>query len=176
MDIFFDGWSDIIQILITAPLIYLLVVICTRVSGKRSTSQMNNFDWIVTVAIGSLVGSAVISKSITIAEAVAAIGALFALQYLFTLAARHSRRVEGWIKADPKLVFENGNFLERAMDEERLTRNEVLAAIREAGHRSLEEVHFVILESDARFSVVARGQGEVDRDLVASIRRDEISP
>lgn len=173
MDMFFDGWSNIVQILITAPLIYLLVIAGTRLSGKRSTSQMNNFDWIVTVAIGSLVGSAVISESISIAEAVVGIGALFVLQYFLTLASRYSSRVEAVVKANPKLLFENGRFIERAMSDERITRNEVLAAIREAGHRRLDEVHFVILESDARFSVIARGKAELDGDLVAHVSREE---
>lgn len=173
MDIFFDGWEGLIRILVSAPLVYIAVIVFTRLAGKRSTSQMNNFDWIVTVAIGSLVGSTIILESMTVGEGLFAIALLFVLQYVATLASRHSTRVEDVIKSSPKLLFENGRFLEPAMDDERITRNEVLAAIRESGYRHLEEVQYVILESDAQFSVIARGPGGIGSDVLNNVRREE---
>ena len=41
----FDGWEGILKILIAAPIMYISVVVAIRIIGKRSTSQMNNFDW-----------------------------------------------------------------------------------------------------------------------------------
>lgn len=175
-DFLFDGWTGIAKILIAAPVIYILVVALTRVSGKRSASQMNNFDWIVTVAIGSLVASAVLSQGVAIAEAALAITALFALQYGFTLGARRWGKVERLLKARPKILLAHGEFDEAAMDAERVTRSEILAAIRESGNRRLDEVEYVILESDARFSVIARGEHPLDEAVLATIRRPEGAP
>lgn len=165
----FDGWAGIAKVLIAAPVIYALVVALTRVSGKRSTSQMNNFDWIVTVAIGSLVATGLVSSSVTLAESAVAIAVLFGLQYALTHAARRSRGIERMLKAKPKILFADGEFRQDALDEERVTRSEVLAAIREQGYRRLDEVHYVILESDARFSVIARGESQMDDAVVANL-------
>ena len=51
--IFHDGWKDYVRIGLAAPVIYLTIIAFIRLAGKRSTSQMNNFDWVVMVALGA---------------------------------------------------------------------------------------------------------------------------
>lgn len=153
--VFFDGWSNIISTSILAPLVYLSIILFIRLSGKRSTSQMNNFDWIVTVAMGSLVGSALVLEDVTLAESLFAIGLLMLLQYLFTFGATHFRWVEKLIKSEPRLLYDNG-YRKEAMQKERITESEILAAMREDGIARIEDVRFVVLETDASFSVIGR--------------------
>lgn len=157
-DIFFDGWGNIVSILICAPLAYLAVIAFIRLSGKRSTSQMNNFDWIVTVAMGSLVASNLVLEDVTLVEALVAIGALMGLQYLFTLGAARYDWVERLIKSKPAVLYDRG-YCRDAMSRERVTENEIGAAIRENGLHDLSDIRWVILESDASFSVIAAGDG-----------------
>lgn len=68
--IFFDGLESLIRTVIPGALLYVAVVLAVRIFGKRSTSQMNNFDWIVTVGSGSLLASGVLLKDVTVLEAV----------------------------------------------------------------------------------------------------------
>lgn len=164
-DIFFDGWGNIVSIAVTAPLVYLAIIAFIRLSGKRSTSQMNNFDWIVTVAMGSLVGSLLVIEDVTLAEAVFAIGLLMGLQYLFTLGAARFDWVERIIKSRPALLFD-GDFRRSAMREERITESEISAAVRENGLNRLSDVRWVVLESDASFSVVPRQTDHHQNDLI----------
>ena len=152
--LWFDGWSGLISILAAAPVLYLAVIAMIRLSGKRSTAQMNNFDWIVTVAMGSLVGTGLVNTSVSIAECLTAIGGLLLLQYIATLFARRSHLVRDAIKSTPRLVYDDG-FLDEALTAERVTEEEVRAAIRERGHASITDVRWVVLETDGTFSVIA---------------------
>lgn len=61
--LFFDNIDKLGRIVLTAVTVYVLIVIITKVSGKRSTSQLNNFDWIVTVMIGSLGASTIVKET-----------------------------------------------------------------------------------------------------------------
>ncbi len=158
--IIYDGSDLLVKMLVSAPFLYAAVILFIRIAGKRSTSQMNNFDWIVTVAMGSLVGSGLILKDVQLAEALTAIFALMALQYLATWLAMRSPAMERAIKAEPRLLVRDGRFLKDAMRKERVTEAEILAALRENGVRSLDAVRFVILESDARFSVISDREQE----------------
>jgi len=151
---FFDGWEGIIKILISAPVIYLSIILIVRVSGKRSTSQMNNFDWIVTVAIGSISASGVIFDSVSIVECLLAIGLLLLFQGLLTKTIMHSKTVHKMVKARPTLLVHNGDYLEDALIGERVTKEEVLAALRENGLHTVEDAKWVILENDASLSVI----------------------
>ena len=158
-------WDHVLNVLVTAPLLYLAVVVFVRVSGKRSTSKMNTFDWIVTVAIGSIVGSGVISTSVPLAPALTAIGALLLLQYGITKASSYSSRFRNLVNAPPTLVYFRGEFYEGAMHTERVARAEILTAARENGYASMDGVEAVILEPDGDLSVL----GQTDAAVYATL-------
>ncbi|MEM6353645.1 MAG: YetF domain-containing protein [Cyanobacteria bacterium P01_D01_bin.14] len=157
----FDGWSGIIKILIAAPVMYVAVIAAIRIVGKRSTSQMNNFDWVVTVAIGSLTASGIILDSVTVIEALTAIALLLGAQYLLTKSILSSDTLAKLVKTSPTLLVHDGHFVYEALRRERVTPSEVMAALRENGLISIDEAKWVILETDATFSVIPKG----DRDF-----------
>lgn len=148
--------SSLLRVLITGPVIYLLVVAAVRVSGKRSTSQMNNFDWIVVVMIGSVAASGVILDTVPLIEAVAAIAILMGAQWLLTWATYRWQWLNDLIRARPTVLFERGTWYTERMAKERIVESEIYAAVREAGKDSFEEVEAVVLETDACLSVIGR--------------------
>ncbi len=155
-NVFFGGWDSVIRIVVTTPLIYLTIILYVRLFGKRSTSKMNAFDWIVTVAMGSIVASTVVLKDVTVVDGAAAIGGLLCLQWAFTKFTSMSSDVEDVVKTSPTLVLHHGEYLEEAMKRERVSRQEVRAAVREAGIACEEDVLAVVLETDASFSVIGQ--------------------
>ena len=151
---FFDSWRDLLQIAITVPIIYLFVIVAVRVVGKRSTSQMNNFDWIVTVAIGSIAGAGIMRKGSAIVETILAISLLLLLQWLLTTAVRTNKSLQHLVKARPTLLVHEGKFIEQSMRQERITQGEVLSALRVSGLTAVNQAKWVILEPDASLSVI----------------------
>lgn len=154
--IFFDNWNDLLRVLITVPFVYLGIILATRVTGKRSTSQMNNFDWVVTVATGAIAGTTILQKSITVSEGVLAIAFLLFLQWLLTKVVYRNSTVAKVVKARPALLVDRGEYLHDAMQHERITEGEIMAALRNEGLINIDEVQWVILEADATFSVIPK--------------------
>lgn len=152
--IFFENWRELGRVAISAPVVYLVIILFIRVSGKRSTSQMNNFDWIVTVALGSVVGSSIILKDVVLAEAFLAMLLLLGMQYCLTTLTSRFTLVANMVQATPTVLFLQGQFCYDAMRAERVNEQEVRSAIREAGILDLSEVGAVILETDANMSVL----------------------
>ena len=171
VDIFYDGWEDFAQIALAVPVVYFTVIAFIRFAGKRSTSQMNNFDWVVTVALGSIAGSAVILDSVTVLEALFAIGLLLLLQWILTFVIARSDAVAETIKANPRLLVYKGEFLDDNIRDERLTHPEVMAALRENGLTHVRQAESVILETDASFSVIA----SADKTVARSDFSDKVS-
>ena len=161
-----SGTDPLLQVLVSTPLIYVAVIVMVRVSGKRTTAQMNNFDWLVTVAMGSLIASGMISKSNSVATVAFAIAVLLVLQWIVTRSVFASDRMERLVKAEPRLLVSDGRMLEDAMKAERVASSEILAAVREAGCTHLEDVAAVVLETDGSFSVFPRSS--VQLPLAAS--------
>ena len=167
-----DG-ADALRIALAVPLLYGAVIAFVRVSGKRTTSQMNGFDWVVTVANGSLLASGMLPGGASAIEAALAIAILFALQWLVTFAVSRSGAAEEAVKATPRLLLHRGEPLRDAMLAERVNLSELRAAVREAGHTRLEDVEWVILETDASLSVAVSTDTSDPRTALVGVRGAE---
>lgn len=165
-DLWSSGPESILRVLIATPIVYIAVIIFIRLSGKRSTSQMNSFDWIVTVAMGSLVASPILSGGVGILESLLAIAILLGLQWLLTAVIVRHAPAARLIKASPVILLYRGEFRPDALRRERVSEQEVLAAIRQSGLADRAHAEAVILESDAQLSVIPRSsdpeQGAID--------------
>ena len=168
MAIWFDSWESLYKIFTGAVTGYVVLVIYIRLMGKRATSKMNNFDWIVTVALGSVYASMVLLEKVSVADGVFAMGMLFGLQYLLTASTARWAWARRIFLATPSLLFYRGEFLHDAMRKQRISEEEILSAVREVGLGSLEEAHSVTLEPDANLAVVKTG-GDGQMETVRTV-------
>lgn len=150
----FNGWYELVRMMVVGGSAYIGLVFLLRVTGKRTLSKMNAFDLVVTVALGSTLATALLNRDVSLSEALFAFGLLCALQYGVAWASVRSERFQRFIKAEPSLLFANGHFLSSVLAIERVTREEVLAAVRAQGIPDLSAVAAVVLETDGSFSVI----------------------
>lgn len=151
---FYDQLSDVIRLLIVTPLAYAWLVAVLRVSGKRTLAQLNAFDFVVTVALGSTLATVALNRSVSWAEGAVALGLLAALQFVV---AWSSVRV-GWFRravtSQPTLLLQDGELLHSVLARERISVPSLQQAVRGAGLGGLELVAAVVLEPDGTLSVV----------------------
>lgn len=166
---FFDGFGGLLRILIAAPTLYVCVIAFIRFSGKRSTSQMNNFDWVVTVAMGSLMASGILLKDIAVSEAAFAIALLLLMQWLLTFTMVRFSPVAKLVRAEPTLLYHDDHFLPDAMRHERVSEYEVLSAVRENGIVDLSSVESVILEANATLSVIPKSDKKIQKPALQDV-------
>jgi uncharacterized membrane protein YcaP (DUF421 family) len=163
----FESWEELGRVALSAVALYAFIVAAVRVVGKRTTSQMNNFDWIVTVAIGSILGSGVLLRDVVVAEVVVAVGVLLGAQYLVTKGSVRWPSVSRVVRARPRLLLYDGELRDEALAVERVTPSEVEAAVRGSGFSDLSDVKAVVLEADATLSVI--GHGTARTGLLAGV-------
>jgi uncharacterized membrane protein YcaP (DUF421 family) len=137
-------------------LAYFALVWFLPISGKRTLSKMNAFDLVVTVVLGSTLATVLLNREVSLAEGALAFALLIGLQFVVTWSSIRAGWVHRLVTGDPVMLFYRGEVLHGAMRAERVTEDELLAAIRSAGTASLEEVAAVVLETDGSFSVVRR--------------------
>ncbi len=167
----FDNLNGLLRVLVVAPLAYVAVILVLRSAGKRALAKLNAFDLVVTVALGSTLATVVLSKDVALAEGALAFAALALLQWLVS---RFSTAWSGFanaVRSQPRLLLENGHFVENALEAERVTRDEAVQAIRDQGIGRLNEVAAVVLESDGSMSVIPCG-GEGELTVLSDVRRD----
>ena len=164
----FTSWSTVGWIVLSALLMLLVVVGLIRLTGLRSLAKMSSFDFAVTVAIGSILGS-VVASSASIADGALAIGSLLAVQWAI---AQFRRRSFGSRLVDntPILLVRDGHFVEEALTATRVTRSDVYAKLRQANVHRMEAVIAVVLETTGDISVI-HGEGPLDEELYDNVRQ-----
>lgn len=149
-----DQLQTMLQIILTGIGAYFSIILILRVSGKRTLSKMNAFDFIVTVALGSILATTLTSRQTPLLNGIVAFATLVALQYVMAKLATRSKRVNELIKSTPTMLYYRGSYLKAEMRKERVLEIEVLQAIRSSG-TAHEQVEAVVLETDGTFSVLS---------------------
>lgn len=155
-DFIFSGWGGVLRMLLVAPAAYVALVLILRLSGKRTLSKLNAFDFIVTIAIGSTLATVVTTRSLSLVEGIVALGLLVGLQFLVTATSVRWKGFHRAVTAEPTLLLRDGEPLLAVMKRERITEDELEAAVRKAGGRGLNEAEAVILETDGSLTGILR--------------------
>jgi uncharacterized membrane protein YcaP (DUF421 family) len=163
---FFESWYNIGRTLTLSIVGFSALIILLRGSGKRTLSKLNVFDFVFVVAVGSVFASTIISKDVTLVEGILALATLIGFQLILAELAARSRTAERIINGEPSLLLSRGKFLKSALKKERITEEEVRAAIRAKGVNRVEDVDAVILENDGTLSVAWEAEGPGHSSLV----------
>lgn len=169
LKMFFDSWTGLLRVLVVGISAYAALILLLRVSGKRTLSKMNSFDFVVTIALGSTLATVLLSKDVALAEGVTAFALLIFLQFVITWLSVRSKWVRRLVKGEPRLLFYQGEFLHDAMREVRVTPEEIRQAARTGSFADLDDVGAVVLETDGTMSVMQR----IDRGRDSSLSNVE---
>ena len=140
---------------VLAALALVWVVLLVRIVGLRSFSKMTSFDFVMTIAMGSLVGSAARSTAWTdYLQAVAAMASLFLVQWVTAKLRNSSRWASRVIQNQPVLLMRDGKVLEKALRATRVSRDSLFEKLRGANVLDMAKVRAVVLETTGDVSVL----------------------
>lgn len=154
---FFDSWKDLLWIFLMSILIYPSLVAILRAFGKRTLTNVNMFDFIITVAYGNALSSIIITKSISYADGFMVLFMMTVLQVILSKLQMLYKPLAKLVKAKPIFLFYQGKFNELAIKRQRLQKDDLLQSIRKQGIRSFDEVEAITLEGDGTVAVMEKG-------------------
>ena len=141
-----------------------------RLVGLRSFSKMTNFDFVITVASGSLLAGAAQASTWTVfSQALLALAAIFAVQWAIARIGKESDTFEQVIQNEPILLMRDGVIDEHALGRTRVARSDLIAKLREANVLRFSAVRAVVLETTGDIAMLHGGQLEVD--LLEGVQR-----
>jgi uncharacterized membrane protein YcaP (DUF421 family) len=148
--------ADALSIAGKTTVIYIFLVLGLRLLGKRELGQMNIYDLVLIIVLANAVQNAMVGSDNSLVGGIIAAITLLVLNRLFTLLLARSPRLERAMVGEPTLILNDGQFIPDHMQREGVTREQVLAAMREHGIDNPEECHMCVLEVDGTISVVPK--------------------
>jgi uncharacterized membrane protein YcaP (DUF421 family) len=135
-------------------LIYLFLIVGLRLLGKRELGQMSVYDLVLIVVISNSVQNAMVGSDTSLVGGLVSAFILLVLNRLLTWLMVKNPHLAALIEGDPVLIVRDGQLLEQPMRQSGVTRDNVLAAMREHGIDNLDDVQMAVLEPDGIISIV----------------------
>lgn len=134
--------------------IYLFLVAGLRMLGKRELGQMTIYDLVLVIVLANAVQNSMVGPDSTLAGGMIAALTLLIMNRIFSIILSRSTKVEHFMVGEPMLILNDGKLILERMAREGVTREQVMAALREHGMEKLEQAHMCVLEIDGTISVV----------------------
>ncbi len=150
-----ESLDTIARAIILSAVAVCWVIFVVRIIGLRAFSKMTAFDFVVTVAIGSLLAGASQATSWSdFVQATAAVASLLGVQYVSARLRRASDTFETLVQNKPVLLMEDGRILHAALTATRVAEDDLIAKLREANVLDFSQVRAVVLETTGNISVL----------------------
>lgn len=154
----------ILDKIVRAAAVYFFLLIAFRLTGKRQLGQMSSFDLVVLLMLSNVVQNAMIGNDNSITGGFIGAATVLVLNYVMARLVVSNKHLERLIEGAPTLLIHNGKVLEGNMRRERLTREELMAALRRQGILSVEEVRVALLEETGAVTAVKRDRATVGKE------------
>lgn len=139
-----------------AVVIYLLVMVLMRVSGKRAIGQFTPFDMILLILLGNAVQNGINGGDNSITGAVIMAATLIVLNYGMAYFSARSRRFRHAIEGSPRVLAENGRVDREALRRELVSKEDFLYAMHQAGCSDVSYIRKATLEVNGHITIELR--------------------
>jgi uncharacterized membrane protein YcaP (DUF421 family) len=134
--------------------VFFLILLVTRVVGRRELSSMEPFDLILLVVIGDLVQQGVTQSDYSITGTTTVIVTMALLVVGTAYLSFRFRRLRPLLEGEPTLLISEGRLLERSLRRQRMTVDELRAEARQQSIGSLDDVRYAVLETNGKLSFI----------------------
>jgi len=137
-------------------LVYLAIALLIRIIPKRQAGSLSPNDLIALVLMGNLAATAIVGASRSVPDILLLLVVVMIWDYLFNLVEYYVPRVRRIAQDSPTLLIYNGVVLKKNLSKEKLTEEELAAALREHGVADVRRVKQAVLEVNGQISVIEK--------------------
>jgi uncharacterized membrane protein YcaP (DUF421 family) len=148
----FPGTHVITEIVVRTVVVYMVVLVGVRLSGKREVGQMTPFDLTLLLLISNSVQNAMTGPDNSLVGGVAAAVTLLVMNYVIAELSGANRRFRKLVQGQPSLLIHDGQVITPHMAKEHVSMDELERALREHGINSYHDVALAVLEVDGSIS------------------------
>ena len=167
-------WQQVLGISLSALGFYLGLMLFTRLMGLRSFSKLSSHDFAMTVGIGSILASTVLSDSPSLLQGLFAVAVLFVIQGVISIIRRKVKPLKALIDNQAIILMAHGEYFWDNLKEANLSTSDVQEVLRKNGLKSKSEVFAVIMETTGDMSVIKNDDTTPDWSLFDDIRDSQL--
>jgi len=148
-------------------ILYILVVVALRIMGKQQISQLQPFEFVLTLMLAELATIPMEDTGIPLLKGVIPICILLFAQVTISYLSLKSQGIRKVVSGTTTILIKNGIILDEALRKNRYNINDLLEQLRIKNHPNVNEIEFAYLETNGEISVIPKAEKRpiVVRDL-----------
>lgn len=151
------------EIVIRATVIFWLLWILLRASGKRELAELTPFEMIVLIVMGDLIQQGVTQEDMSVTGAALTVSTITLWMIALSYASFRSRKAAAVLESKPSILASHGEIDEEMLKLQRLSMDDFLDEARTAGIDRISHIEWAVLEADGKVSFIRRDGGEVQQ-------------
>lgn len=150
----FTPTNSLIELVVRATIMYFVIFVLLRLVSKRQAGGVGTTDILVVVLLAEVAGNGFAAEYKSVVEGAVLVGTILFWSYLLQWAAHRFPAVERILHAPTLVLIENGKLLHKNMRAELVTKEELMAQLRENGIEDCAQVKRACMEADGMISVI----------------------
>ena len=146
------------EFVLRAVIIYVFLIVLLRITGKRQVGQLAPFDLVLLLVLSNAVQNSMNGGDNSVVGGMISAMTLVGVNWIVGILTYRSKKLEALVEGRPDVLIHDGKLYQQTLERAKLTRHEVMAAVREAGCASIEEVRAALLENDGSISVIPKSK------------------
>jgi uncharacterized membrane protein YcaP (DUF421 family) len=148
--------GSVVELLVRGTIMYLLIFVLLRMVLKRQIGGIGTSDIMVVVLLAEVAGNGFGKDYKSVVEGAVLVGVVLFWSYAVDWLQHRFPAVERLLREQQVKLIHNGRLVRRAMKQEMVTVDELMAQLRENGIEDPKDVKAAFMESDGRVSVIPK--------------------
>ena len=147
-------------------IIYILLNFSLRIMGKRQIGELDVGELVSTLLISEIAAIPIDDTDIPLLNAIVPALLLLSFEIILSTVKNKSEKLKRRIEGEPVFLIYRGKLRQRALDENRLSVNELLSELRIQGSADISDVEYAVLEQNGNMSVVTKSDTALAHSLI----------
>lgn len=147
--------NDFLEIAGRSVVVYLFIIIAIRIAGKKELAQLSVIDLVFILLISNSVQNAMVGPDNSLLGGIIAAASLFLVNIILKLITYRYKKASELIEGEPVILIHNGRLFKKNLNKVKIPVEEIEAAVREHGVKSIKDVDFAVMETDGNISIIS---------------------
>lgn len=144
-----------LDIVLRSLAVYVFIVLAIRFFGKKELAQLSVVDLVFILLISNSVQNSMVGNNSSLVGGLVAAGALFFTNYILKSVLFKSKGFSEFLEGSPTMLIHHGLVIKEHLQKEKISMEELEAAVREHGVPSIDKVDLAVLEADGNISILS---------------------
>ncbi len=163
-------------VFIRTVLLYLLVIFCMRLMGKRQLGELQPSELVTTILISNIAALPIEDTNIPMILGAVPILALVMFEFVVSELSLKSRKVRKFFSGSPVVVIKDGIINQKQLKKLRFSVDDLMEALRGNGVFDISEVNYAIVETTGQVSVLQKFSAQTVTAAMLSLTGEEKKP